>query len=87
MQVNTSGRSRYHGKQSGFRQMGELATEACELPRWEDWSCLRSLAATHAEYRDFADATTWAERALACAPQHGREICQAELDLRRATLD
>jgi serine/threonine-protein kinase len=57
----------------------ELATEACELSGWQDWTCLRTLAAAHAECGDLEAAVAWAEKALACAPQHGREICRADL--------
>jgi hypothetical protein len=57
-----------------------LATEACELSSWEDWTCLRTLAAAYAEFGQLDRALVWAEKALPLAREDGRALCQADLD-------
>jgi len=63
-------------------QMGiELATRACELSGWDDWSCLSTLAAAFAEVARFEDAVQWATKALACAPEEEQGECRRRLSL------
>ena len=58
----------------------ELATSACELSRWEDWSCLSTLAAACAEVGRWDDAVRWAEMALELAPEEDRPDCAEQLE-------
>jgi hypothetical protein len=68
-------------------QMGiELATRACELSGWDDWSCLSTLAAACAEVGRRDDAVRWATRALACAPDDDQPECRRRLQLYQAAL-
>jgi hypothetical protein len=46
----------------------ELATQACDLSNWKEWTCLATLGAAHAENGNFAGAIEWTEQALEHAP-------------------
>jgi len=50
-----------------------LAAEACELTDNENWTCLSTLAACHAETLDFVAARAAAEKAIAVAPAEQRQ--------------
>jgi tetratricopeptide (TPR) repeat protein len=58
----------------------ELATRACELSGWEDWSCLSTLAAAYAEAESWEAARLWAGKALAAAPMEARDECRRRLE-------
>lgn len=51
----------------------ENATRACEMTEWEAVHCLGTLAAAHAENRDFTRAIHYQRRALRLAPADGKE--------------
>jgi serine/threonine-protein kinase len=57
----------------------ELATRACELSAWEDWSCLLTLAAAQATLGDFDAAVRRARDALARAPAENQAECRTAL--------
>ena len=52
----------------------KVATKACELSKFQDWSCLNTLATCCAEHQDFASAVKWARKAREIAPEqdHGQ---------------
>ncbi|MBC7967625.1 MAG: tetratricopeptide repeat protein, partial [Fuerstia sp.] len=60
-----------------------LATKACELSEFKDWSCLNTLATCHAENQEFDAALKWAKQARAIAPEADRK----ELDQLVATYE
>lgn len=51
----------------------KLATKACELSEYKDWSCLNTLATCYAENNDFDAAVKWARKARAIAPEADRK--------------
>jgi tetratricopeptide (TPR) repeat protein len=56
-----------------------LATLACELTEYEYYAYLRSLAAAHAELGNFAEATSWAAKALELGPPHEKSHIARQL--------
>jgi tetratricopeptide (TPR) repeat protein len=58
--------------------------KACELSNWADHDALDALAAAHAELGQFAEAVSWAEKALALAPPEEGPKISARLELYRA---
>src|SRR5207302_8635385 len=62
----------------------ELALHACELSAYEDWSCLATLAAAYAEANETDEALSWAERALALAPEKDKAAYEIRVDQYRA---
>lgn len=50
----------------------KLATQACELSEFKDWTCLNTLATCCAENQEFEDAVKWAKQARALAPEADR---------------
>src|SRR5262249_25528137 len=65
----------------------ELAVRACELSDWEDWDCLSTLAAAHAQRGDAGQAVMWSEKALELAPEMLKEACRAQLAEYRTRLE
>ncbi len=47
----------------------KAATKACELSKFEDWTCLNTLATCSAEHRDLEAAVKWARKAREFAPE------------------
>ena len=62
----------------------ELATRACELSSWQDWSCLFTLAAACGEIGAFDKAVHWADKALELAPEENQADCSCQLQRYRA---
>ena len=62
----------------------ELAQKACELSAWQDWSCLTTLAAAHAETGQLEQAVDYATKALALAPEEEAAACRELLERYRA---
>jgi tetratricopeptide (TPR) repeat protein len=50
----------------------KLATKACELSDFKDWTCINTLATCCAENQDFEAAVKWAKQARAIAPASDR---------------
>ncbi len=50
-----------------------IATKACEISEFKDWTCLNTLATCCAENQDFATAVKWAQQARTLAPQSDRK--------------
>ena len=57
----------------------ELATRACELSGWEDWTCVLTLAAAHAQTGAFDQAVRLAQQAMALAPEESQADCRRQL--------
>ena len=51
----------------------ELATHACELSEFKDWTCLNTLATCCAENQDIDAALKWATQARLIAPEADHE--------------
>src|SRR5262249_12649940 len=66
-------------RRNGARAL-ELATRACELTEWRQATFLDTLAAAHAECGRFAEAVTWAEKAVGLAPESDRPEYQGRLE-------
>lgn len=49
-----------------------LATQACELSEFKDWTCVKTLATCYAENQEFDAAVKWAKQARAIAPEANR---------------
>jgi tetratricopeptide (TPR) repeat protein len=66
------------------KQAVEHATRACELSEWKNAEFLSTLAAAHAEVRDFEQALKWQTKALELAPEKEKPAHQARLELLQA---
>ena len=63
-----------------------LAKRACELTQFQDWSCLSTLAAAHAEAGDLSLAANWAKKALEGAPESEREDLERLIQVYEASV-
>jgi tetratricopeptide (TPR) repeat protein len=61
----------------------ELATQACDLTRWNNPTYVDTLAAAHAETGNFAAAVKFQEQALALAPASQKPSYESRLNLYR----
>jgi tetratricopeptide (TPR) repeat protein len=59
----------------------DLATRACELSGFTQWTSLGALAAAYAECGTFDEAVKWARESLRLAPEEEREGCKSRLRL------
>src|SRR3972149_2463109 len=59
----------------------EHAAKACALTKEQDWICLNTLGAAHAEADDFDSAIKWANKALENAPAESREPIRQRIAL------
>lgn len=57
------------------------ATKACELTKWQDWSCVDVLAAAYAQSGAFNKAVETAKKAAELAPFEIRSVCLEHLKL------
>jgi tetratricopeptide (TPR) repeat protein len=59
----------------------ELATRACEISQWKDFTRLSTLAAAYAEVGEFAKAVEWQEKCLELMPAPQRPALTPALEL------
>ncbi len=59
----------------------ELATKACELTGWKDWTVVDTLAAAQAEKGEFDEAGKNAAKAMELAPAGKQDVCGKRLAL------
>jgi tetratricopeptide (TPR) repeat protein len=62
-----------HKKVRDPKRAISIATRACELSEFKDWSCLNTLATCYAENQEFAAALKWAKQARSLAPEADRK--------------
>ena len=62
----------------------EMATKACELSGWRDKGYLDTLAASHAEAGNFAEAVKWQSKAMELASEKEKVSYRSRLDLYKA---
>lgn len=63
------------------RRAVEAATKACELTKYEDWNCLKALAAAFAEEKQFDTAIGWQEKTVDKCPESEKQNEQKLLTL------
>ena len=61
----------------------EHAAKACELTKEEDWICLDTRAAAHAEAGDFDSAIESANKALRLAPADSQKVICERIEFYR----
>ena len=58
----------------------QYAAKACDLTKNQDWICLDTLAAAHAEAGDFDSSLKWANRALKFTPAENQEQIRERIE-------
>ncbi|MDB5348027.1 MAG: yrrB 8 [Schlesneria sp.] len=52
----------------------EFAKKACEIQEYQDWNCIRTLAAAYAESGDYSNAVSWQNKATELAPADSKQV-------------